>query len=130
MLIQTSNLYTPIIFEAFQGEYERSMVACTTALDGNNCYLMAIGSLEENFTFEKEYKVFDDPLEQTSTCSCGLFGRTGILCGHALKVLDMMKYQNHTWKTLQWRKIFILILLCPWKKYQNHTWPSILSLRC
>ncbi|XP_039834243.1 protein FAR1-RELATED SEQUENCE 5-like [Panicum virgatum] len=27
MLIQTSKLYTPIIFEAFQGEYERSMVA-------------------------------------------------------------------------------------------------------
>ena len=26
MLIQTSKLYTPIIFEAFQGEYERSMV--------------------------------------------------------------------------------------------------------
>jgi len=130
MLIQTSNMYTPIIFEAFQGEYERSMVACTTALDGNNCYLTAIGSLEENFTFEKEYKVFGDPLEQTSTCSCGLFGRTGILCGHTLKVLDMMKYQNHTWKTLQWCKIFILIVFCPWKKYQNHTWPSILSLRC
>ena len=94
MLIQASKLYTAIIFEAFQGEYERSMVACTTALDGNNCYLVAIGSLEENFTFEKEYKIFGDPLEQTSTCSCGLFSRTGILCGHALKVLDMMNIKS------------------------------------
>jgi zinc finger SWIM domain-containing protein 3 len=87
MLIQTSKLYTPIIFEAFQGEYKRSMVACTTALEGSNEYLVAIGSLDENFTFEKEYKVTGDPLEQTSTCSCGQFGRIGILCGHALKVL-------------------------------------------
>jgi hypothetical protein len=35
MLIQTSKLYTAPIFEAFQGEYERSMVACTKALEGN-----------------------------------------------------------------------------------------------
>jgi zinc finger SWIM domain-containing protein 3 len=67
MLIQASKLYTPLIFEAFQGEYERSMVACASALDGNNSYLVAIGSLDENFTFEKEYKVFGDPSEQTST---------------------------------------------------------------
>jgi hypothetical protein len=77
MLIQASKLYTPIIFEAFQGEYERSMVACSTALEGKNCYLVAIGSLE-NCTFEKEYNVFGDPLEQTSTCSCRMFSRTGI----------------------------------------------------
>ena len=69
MLIQASKLYTPIIFDVFQGEYERSMVACTTTLEGNNCYLVAIGSLDENCTFEKEYKVFGEPLEQTSTCS-------------------------------------------------------------
>ena len=94
MLIQTSKLYTPIIFEAFQGEYERSMVACTTALEGSNEYLVAIGSLDENFTFEKEYKVTGDPLEQTNTCSCGQFGRTGILCGHALKVLDLMNIKS------------------------------------
>ncbi|KAG2646065.1 hypothetical protein PVAP13_2KG484400 [Panicum virgatum] len=86
MLLQASKLYTPIIFEAFQGEYERSLVACTTTLEGNNEYLVAIGSLDENFTcFEKEYKVTGDPLRQTSTYSCGQFNRFGILCGHALK---------------------------------------------
>jgi zinc finger SWIM domain-containing protein 3 len=93
MLIQASKLNTPIIFEAFQGEYERSMVACTTALEGNNCYLVAIGSLDENCTFE-EYKVFGDSLEQTSTCSCGMFSRTGIFCSHALKVLDLMNIKS------------------------------------
>ena len=94
MLIQASKLYTPTIFEAFQGEYERSMVACTTALEGTNEYLIAIGSLDENFTLEKEYKVIGDPLEQTSTCSCGQFSRIGILCGHALKVLDLMNIKS------------------------------------
>ncbi|PVH66218.1 hypothetical protein PAHAL_1G180500 [Panicum hallii] len=95
MLLQASKLYTPIIFEAFQGEYERSLVACTTTLEGNNEYLVAIGSLDENFTcFEKEYKVTGDPLKQTSTCSCGQFNRFGILCGHALKVLDLMNIKS------------------------------------
>jgi zinc finger SWIM domain-containing protein 3 len=28
-------VYSPTIFEAIQGEYERSMVACTKVLDGN-----------------------------------------------------------------------------------------------
>jgi hypothetical protein len=39
MLLQTSKLYTPTIFEAFQIEYERSMATCTTTLEGNNTYL-------------------------------------------------------------------------------------------
>jgi hypothetical protein len=65
MLLQASKLYTPTIFEAFQGEYERSMVACTTSLEGNNEYLVTIGSLAENFTyFDKEYKVTGNPLSK------------------------------------------------------------------
>jgi zinc finger SWIM domain-containing protein 3 len=63
MLIQASKLYTPPIFEAFQGEYERSMVACTTTLECANEYLVMIGSLDKNFIFEKEYKVIGDPLK-------------------------------------------------------------------
>jgi len=94
MLIQASRLYTPTIFEAFQSEYERSMAAYTTTLEGKNEYFVAIGSLDENFTFEKEYKVNGDPLKQTSTCSCGQFNRIGILCGHALKVLDLMNIKT------------------------------------
>ncbi|WVZ83756.1 hypothetical protein U9M48_030861 [Paspalum notatum var. saurae] len=90
MLIQASKLYTPVIFEAFQVEYERSMAACTTTLEGNNEFFVAIGGLDENFTLEKEYKVTGDALQQTSTCSCGQFNRVRILYGHALKVFDLM----------------------------------------
>jgi zinc finger SWIM domain-containing protein 3 len=35
MLVQASEVYTQIIFEAFQGEYERSMAACSRLLDEN-----------------------------------------------------------------------------------------------
>jgi len=94
MLIQASKLYTPVIFEAFQGEYERSMAACTTALEGDHEYLVSIGSFDGTCTLEKEYKVIGDPVEQTSTCSCGQFSRIGILCAHALKVLDLMNIKS------------------------------------
>jgi zinc finger SWIM domain-containing protein 3 len=84
ILVQASKLYTPIIFEAFQGEYEKSLAACTKALEGNNEYLVG------DFTFKEEYEVIGDPSKQTVVCSCRQFDRTGILCAHALKVLDLM----------------------------------------
>ena len=64
MLVQASKLYTHSISEAFQGEYERSLAACTKALDGCNEYLVG------DFTFVEEYKVIRDPLKQTVACSC------------------------------------------------------------
>jgi zinc finger SWIM domain-containing protein 3 len=94
MLIQCSKLYTPIIFKAFQCEYERSMVTCITPLEGKNEYLVAIRSFDENFTLEKEYKVTGDPVDQTSTYSYEQFNRIGILCAHALKLLDVMNIKS------------------------------------
>ena len=88
MLIQASKLYTPPIFEAFQGEYERSLAACTNAFDGNNEYLIA------HCIYEEEYKVIGDPMKQIVTCSSQQFDRIGILCGHALKVLDLMNIKS------------------------------------
>jgi zinc finger SWIM domain-containing protein 3 len=84
MLVQTSKLYTPPIFEAFQGEYERSLAACSKALDGDITYLVG------DFSYEEDYKVIGDPLKQTVECSCRQFERIGILCSHGLKVLDLM----------------------------------------
>jgi zinc finger SWIM domain-containing protein 3 len=98
MLLQTSKLYTPIIFEAFQGEYERSMAACTRALDGDNTYAVAVLRADGDLSSEIERIVVGDPLEQTASCSCFQFKRTGVLCGHALKVLDLMNIKllpNH-----------------------------------
>jgi hypothetical protein len=92
ILVQASKLYTPIIFEAFQAEYERSTAACAKALDGENAYLVAIG--DENLEFENEYKVICNPLEHTVSCGCGQFRRIGILCSHALKVLDLINIKS------------------------------------
>ena len=89
ILVQAGNVYVPGIFEAFQGEYERSLAACTKALDGCNEYLVG------DFTYEEEYKVIGDPLKQTVECSCPQFDRIGILCGHALKILDLMNSSHY-----------------------------------
>jgi len=45
MLVQASQVYTPVIFEAFQSEYERSMAACARALDGEHRCAAAVGNL-------------------------------------------------------------------------------------
>ena len=34
--------------------------------------------------------MINDPLTQKVSYTCGIFNGTGILCGHALKVLDVM----------------------------------------
>jgi zinc finger SWIM domain-containing protein 3 len=47
------------MFEAFQGEYEGSLAACSKALDDDNTYLVG------HFTFEEDYNVVCDPLKQT-----------------------------------------------------------------
>ena len=79
---------TSIVFEAFESEYERFLAACTKALDGTNEYLVG------DFTYEEEYKVIGDPLKETVACSCRQFDRIGILCSHALKVLDLMNIKS------------------------------------
>jgi hypothetical protein len=93
MLLEASKLYTPIIFEVFQDEYERSMRAGTRVLDGTNKYLVTINSLDQNSRFE-ECEVIGHPLEQSVICSCGQFNRVGILCGHVLKILDLMNIKT------------------------------------
>ncbi|XP_044319359.1 protein FAR1-RELATED SEQUENCE 5-like [Triticum aestivum] len=63
MLLQASKLYTPTIFEAFQAEYERSMAACTRALDGNNTYSVAIVRADGDLSSELERIVVGDSLD-------------------------------------------------------------------
>jgi zinc finger SWIM domain-containing protein 3 len=54
MLLQTSKLYKPTIFEAFQDEYERSMAACGRALDGDNTYVVAVVRVDGDLSSELE----------------------------------------------------------------------------
>jgi zinc finger SWIM domain-containing protein 3 len=93
MLLEASKLYTPIIFEVFQDEYERSMRACSRLLDEPNKYRVTIENLDQKPTFE-ECEVIGNPLEQSVICTCSQFSRIGILCGHALKVLDSMNIKT------------------------------------
>ncbi|CAO2047242.1 unnamed protein product [Urochloa humidicola] len=90
MLVQVSQVYTPVIFEAFQSEYERSMAACARVLEEDNKYAIAIGNLHGELSYEEERIVIGDPLNQKVECNCGMFSRIGILCAHGLKVLDLM----------------------------------------
>jgi hypothetical protein len=59
-------------------------------LDEDNKYAVAIGKLHGDLSFEEERIVFGDSLNQKAACSCGMLNRTGILCAHGLKVLDLM----------------------------------------
>ncbi|KAG2632665.1 hypothetical protein PVAP13_2NG103318 [Panicum virgatum] len=83
MLVQASQVYTPVIFEAFQGEYERSMAACARVLDGEHKYAVVVGNLLGELSSEVEYIVLGDPLHQKR-----------ILCAHSLKVLDLMNIKR------------------------------------
>ena len=65
------------------------MAACSRLLDENK-YAIAIGRFHGDLHFEEERIVIGDPLNQTASCSCGMFNRTRILCAHGLKVLDLM----------------------------------------
>jgi len=53
-------------------------------------HAIAIGRLHGDLSFEEEHIAIGDPLNQPVSCSCGMFNRTGILCAHGLKVLDLM----------------------------------------
>lgn len=50
--MQASKLYTPLIFEAIQKEYERGRTACARSLDRDE-YFVDVG--DEDLIFEKDY---------------------------------------------------------------------------
>ncbi|KAM3241873.1 hypothetical protein ACQJBY_054541 [Aegilops geniculata] len=69
------------------------MAACARLLDENK-YVVTIGSLYGDLSFEDERIVIGDPLNQTTICTCKMFERTRILCGHGLRVLDLMNIKT------------------------------------
>ncbi|XP_058785000.1 protein FAR1-RELATED SEQUENCE 5-like [Vicia villosa] len=83
MLIQAGSVYTPRIFEEFQEEYEEYQDTCVKDLKGG---LFVV----TNYDNTKERIVMGDPMEQKVSCACRKFETHGILCSHALKVLDVM----------------------------------------
>ncbi|GAU26907.1 hypothetical protein TSUD_03100 [Trifolium subterraneum] len=83
MLVQAGDVYTPRIFEEFQAEYEEYQNTCIKDLKEG---LYAI----TNYGNPKERIVMGNPMEQKVSCECRKFETHGILCNHALKVLDVM----------------------------------------
>ncbi|KAJ1698237.1 hypothetical protein LUZ63_006749 [Rhynchospora breviuscula] len=81
-----SNLYTPKVLELFQAEVELSMLAHIECLEGNT---YTVGkSAFDNKTPCKSRQVVWIREGQMVSCSCKKFEGVGILCWHALKVLD------------------------------------------
>ncbi|XP_048492992.1 protein FAR1-RELATED SEQUENCE 3-like [Beta vulgaris subsp. vulgaris] len=93
----------------FQDEYELSTAAYVKdVVEGqlHNEYRVAIFNLDNDSSIDKEYLVFGDASTKTVSCSCRMFQRSGILCAHALKVLDDMniklipdRYMLKRWTT-------------------------------
>ncbi|KAK2971627.1 hypothetical protein RJ640_003447 [Escallonia rubra] len=103
LLKQAGKVYTPKIFELFQKQWEKSLLA----LVGNKqdkCRLeeYLIVSCDK----EGEYVVTHDEENATLSCSCTKFEMVGIFCGHALKVLDVLgvQYIPETYILKRWTR--------------------------
>ncbi|KAF7147936.1 hypothetical protein RHSIM_Rhsim03G0118100 [Rhododendron simsii] len=88
MLTQAGEVYTSKVFEKFQAEYEVYQAAyiedrINEGLPTSEYTVAILGQ-------PKTYKVLGNRSEQTVSCSCCKFEAVGILCSHALKVLDVM----------------------------------------
>lgn len=88
LLKHARGIYTPNIFELFQQEYEASLNIVVNQCTENGSlfeYKVSIyGQLRE---YAVTYNLFDE----TVMCNCMKYEFMGVLCSHALKVLD---YRN------------------------------------
>ncbi|CAK8544078.1 unnamed protein product [Lathyrus sativus] len=83
MLVQAGNIYTPKCFEEFQEEYEEYQDTCIKELKEGMYAVTNYGNVKERI-------VMGDLTEHRVSCDCRKFETHGILCNHALKVLDVM----------------------------------------
>ncbi|XP_057445614.1 protein FAR1-RELATED SEQUENCE 5-like [Lotus japonicus] len=80
--------YTPEIFELFQKEYEASLnLVVKHCTESGSLYIYKVSIYEQ----AREYTVTFDSFNEKISCSCMKFEYLGVLCCHALKVLD---YRN------------------------------------
>lgn len=80
--------YTPKIFELFQKEYEACVnLVIKHCTESGSLYNYKVSIYEQ----VREYSVTFDSSNKTISCCCMKFEYVGILCCHALKVLD---YRN------------------------------------
>ncbi|XP_058751298.1 protein FAR1-RELATED SEQUENCE 5-like [Vicia villosa] len=80
--------YTPKVFELFQKEYEACLnLVLKLCSENGSLYNYKVSIYEQ----VREYTVSFDSSDETICCSCMKFEFVGVLCCHALKVLD---YRN------------------------------------
>ncbi|XP_027358901.1 protein FAR1-RELATED SEQUENCE 5-like [Abrus precatorius] len=80
--------YTPKMFELFQKEYEACLnLVVKDCTESGPLYTYKVSIYEQVL----EFKVTFDSSNETISCSCMKFEYVGVLCCHALKVLD---YRN------------------------------------
>ena len=87
MLIQAAHIYTPKLFLKFQEQYEEFQGAFVKERVERNATHEYIVSI---YGKPKDHRVIWNPFEKIVSCSCRKFERIGILCSHALKILDVM----------------------------------------
>jgi zinc finger SWIM domain-containing protein 3 len=103
ILNQVAKLYTPKVFALFQNEVEEVQplsIINHNASQATHTYVVGV------FNGHGEYKIMWNPLDQTLSCSCRKFETFGILCRHALKILDVLdiKLIPNRYITKRWRR--------------------------
>ncbi|KAJ1696263.1 hypothetical protein LUZ63_004775 [Rhynchospora breviuscula] len=92
ILCEAGMLYTPNIFELFQKECELSGSTYMESIEGNT-YTVGMYNISDE-EFRKSRQVVWNRDDQSIACSCKKFERVGILCCHAIKVLDREDIKN------------------------------------
>jgi zinc finger SWIM domain-containing protein 3 len=87
MLTQTSKEYTPAMFEIFKGEYDMVM-GCCLYNSGHTDSTLEYKVSNSDYPRSHKFTVKFDPNGSKVSCSCKKFKFVGVLCRHALKVLD------------------------------------------
>ncbi|KAK2989804.1 hypothetical protein RJ640_006121 [Escallonia rubra] len=103
LLKQAGKVYTPKIFELFQQQWEKILLALVgKKQERGRLQEYLIVSCDE----EGVYVVTHDEENATLSCSCNKFETVRILCGHALKVLDVLgiKYIPETYILKRWTR--------------------------
>ncbi|KAK6926278.1 MULE transposase domain [Dillenia turbinata] len=85
LLKHAIELYTPRAFEMFQHEYERSLNIVLNLCNENGPLFEYKANI---FGQAREHTVTFNSLDDTVICNCLKFEHAGLLCSHAIKVLD------------------------------------------
>lgn len=88
MLKQAREVYTPVIFKMFQQEYENYLnIVIDQYVDNASSFEYKVSTYGQI----RQHTVIYSSQDDSVSCSCMKFQSVGILCSHALKVLD---YRN------------------------------------